>query len=219
MAKVYLISGLGLQTAVFSRLDFGPWKPHSIHWVEPEKGETLETYARRLTFQLSGNHIVLVGLSFGGIVAIELARLVPIEKVILISSISCSAEKPLWMRIYRLFSFGFYQRTIGVWGPLFGVRGKAQQRLFLRMFGHMSDFYVRWAIAQVIHWRRGAPEVPYLHLQGDKDRIFPIRNIRQPIVIPGGDHGMVLGKASALSKILQRELTNLERSMESGKSL
>src|SRR5687767_10440822 len=99
MKHIYCISGLGADERVFSKLKIAGFQTHHIKWMIPEKDERVESYAKRLTMQIQHHNPVLIGHSFGGIMCIEIARLIQTEAVILISSIKSETELPLWMRI------------------------------------------------------------------------------------------------------------------------
>ena len=86
MKELYLISGLGADKRVFDFLDLPGFKIHHIEWVEPGDHETVENYAKRLLNQIRTVKPILIGLSFGGLIAIEIGKLMETEKIILISS-------------------------------------------------------------------------------------------------------------------------------------
>ena len=96
---IYLISGLGADERVFQNLDFGRLKPTFIKWIEPIKNETNEEYALRLSEQFDTNKPIILGVSFGGMIAIEIAKQIDYQQVILISSAKTKAEIPI---IYRI---------------------------------------------------------------------------------------------------------------------
>jgi len=50
---------------------------------------------------------VLIGLSFGGIMCTEIAKQIPVEKIIIISSIKHSGELPFWMKVTASACTGF----------------------------------------------------------------------------------------------------------------
>ena len=99
MKHIYVISGFGADERVFSKLDFGNNDVHFIQWKIPEKNETIASYAERLREEIDFPNPILIGLSFGGMMAIEIAKLIPVEKVILISSIRDRYELPFFMKV------------------------------------------------------------------------------------------------------------------------
>ena len=86
MKKLFLLSGLGADKRVFDFLDLCQYEPHHVIWVAHVPYETITEYAKRLLPQITGHKPVLIGVSFGGMIALEMAKFIEVEKVILISS-------------------------------------------------------------------------------------------------------------------------------------
>ncbi|APH43347.1 Uncharacterized protein A9P81_3911 [Leptospira interrogans serovar Copenhageni/Icterohaemorrhagiae] len=102
MKHLYLISGLGADERVFKNLDFGENDLKYNFWVDPRANEENFSYCKRLSKQISkSEEIILIGVSFGGIVAIELSKIISVKKIIIISSIKNKMEMP---KIYRFIS-------------------------------------------------------------------------------------------------------------------
>jgi len=105
---VYLFSGLGADARIFRKLDFGNLPVRHIAWVKPKNNETLTGYATRLSGQIESSHPILIGVSFGGMLAIEISKTIDCERVILIYSAKNEREIPFLyrmaglMRLHRL---------------------------------------------------------------------------------------------------------------------
>jgi thioesterase domain-containing protein len=80
--SIYIFSGLGANERVFSELDFTGFRTTYIKWLPPAKNQPIEKYASRLLAQITAPNPVLIGLSFGGMVAVEVAKQIKVEKVI-----------------------------------------------------------------------------------------------------------------------------------------
>ena len=215
--EIYLIPGLGFDCRIFRHLDWGAHPVVHLNWIEPEEAESLTHYARRMAAGLEGrkSRKIIVGHSFGGILAREIATLHTVEKVILISSIkSCREQSPAlraakWLRLHRLFSKTIVRRTFPLWAKKHGYESPEEQALFLDMIEKQSDHYLKWALKTLSNWsaREPAENTPTIHLHGDSDRTFPFRQIGQPcIMIPGGNHFMVFNKAGILNEIIRKEI-------------
>ena len=85
MREIYLLSGLGADERVFDFLDLSQYKVNYIRWIIPLKNELITDYASRLCTQIHSARPLLIGVSFGGMIAIEIGKLIPTEKIILIS--------------------------------------------------------------------------------------------------------------------------------------
>ena len=71
---IHFISGLGADERVFQFLDLPGIEKKFIRWIEPGKNESIHSYSLRLIDQIQQNEdLVLVGISFGGMVAQEIA--------------------------------------------------------------------------------------------------------------------------------------------------
>jgi hypothetical protein len=46
----------------------------------------------------------------------------------------------------------------------------------------------------MILWDRVEPDAAVIHIHGDADEVFPIKNIQNCIVVKGGTHIMILSK-------------------------
>ena len=93
---IYLISGLGADERVFSRLEFpAGYETHFLPWIQPlTPTEPIEEYAARMARRILHPNPVLLGLSFGGMMSIEIARHIPVERVVLLSSVKQKQELP-----------------------------------------------------------------------------------------------------------------------------
>lgn len=76
MKKVYILSGLGADERVFKYLDFKDLDITFVQWIKPKPHEKLMDYVERLREQIKQDNPILIGLSFGGIVAAELAKII-----------------------------------------------------------------------------------------------------------------------------------------------
>ena len=99
--NAYFISGLGADKRIFSKLKLSE-KINIIHvdWINPDRNETLEAYSKRLSRIIDTSQpFALVGVSFGGMIAVEIAKILTPVVTIIISSTMISAQLP---GLYRL---------------------------------------------------------------------------------------------------------------------
>ncbi len=215
--NVYFLSGLGADERVFARLKLDPkLKVKHIKWVRPLKKETLQHYAARLSKQIDTSQpFQLVGLSFGGVVASEIADIACPEQVTLISSMSTGV--PLSK---------FYQAMIRflLMSPLSAPLLKSANRVTYSYFGadtpelktllkkilHATDSkFLKWALTRMSGWNRKDRVENLFHIHGTADKLIPIIIVKPDIIIEGGGHLMVYAQADQISKILNdRLMTN-----------
>jgi pimeloyl-ACP methyl ester carboxylesterase len=96
LKDIYFVSGLGADERVFRLLKFEGYQPVHLHWVAPQAGESIADYAQRLSTQIKSDCPIIIGLSFGGMIAVEIGKHISVEKVILISSVKTTSEIPFY---------------------------------------------------------------------------------------------------------------------------
>jgi pimeloyl-ACP methyl ester carboxylesterase len=213
MSKVFLMAGLGADTRVYNNIHLEDDEVITVDWIEPHKADTLKTYAQKLIFQYNitpGS--IIIGNSLGGMIAVEIAKILPIKKVILISSIKTIDEAPWYFSLFRnlpvyklipgkLFtSMGWLIRFV------FGKMNEADNWLFNDMLKNSSPTFVKWAMGATLHWdNKTIPPNTYIII-GDKDHVFDYRRIKDATVVKGGTHIMIFDKAKEINRILKRIL-------------
>jgi len=207
---IYAISGLGLDSELFLKLNLN-FPLHHINWIEPLKNENIQLYAARLCKQIKEReNLVLIGLSFGGIMAHEITKLLSVKKLILISSIKSSIEKPFLFRFFNkipLYKFSEKKGreiTYKIWAPLFGAYTKEEQKYLVLKLRSFSDYYHQWSVQQIADWSSGEPNTEFIHIHGTNDKIFPIKNIEKPIIIPNGNHAAIFKFPVEISNIINQ---------------
>ncbi len=101
--QIFFLSGLGADKTVFQFLDLRPYETVFINWIPPIKNEPLRDYALRLKDSFIPDDAILVGLSFGGMLATEIAKEYPLIKTFLISSSKTKFELPAYYRTGKYF--------------------------------------------------------------------------------------------------------------------
>lgn len=211
--KIYFISGLGADERVFVNLKIeAPFQKH-IKWETPYANETLSEYCKRLLLQIDlHSPVVLIGLSFGGIVAQEIAKIIPVKKLIILSSIKNEKEMGWQLRlvratkIYKLFPASvlkFLNKFTA--GYYFGTETKEEDLLLQKIIKDSDPVFLKWAIDRLMKWQNTIL-LSVFHIHGTHDRIFPARDIKDYLPIRNGGHFMILNKAEELSSIINNYL-------------
>ncbi|MEM1323579.1 MAG: alpha/beta hydrolase [Bacteroidota bacterium] len=214
--KVYLLPGLGLDHNIFQRLKIQAAEHHYLDWIVPEEQESIQSYAQRLAAPLQDDprSAVLIGHSFGGIMAQEIANRLPVRKVIIISSIKSPQENPTRFKmlsllgLHRYFSKELTLRTFPFWATSFGYPDSDSQRLFTASVARQDNRYLQWALQQLSNWQ-GIDNtlIDLAHLHGEEDRTFPIGLIRQPVtIVKGAGHLMLFHRAEEISSLINELL-------------
>ncbi len=216
MQKIFLISGLGADRRLFNKLDLPGYELVFMDWLEPDERDTLTTYAQKLISHygvMPG--AVVMGVSMGGMLTVEISSLVNLSKAIIVSSVINASEFPFyfkWFRrvpVYKIIPHGFYTSMGFLIKPLFGeLKGKSGF-LFADMIRHSSPKFMRWAMHAILHWQPKPLRTKLYHIIGNKDIIFPYKKITTAThIIEGGSHDMVYTRGREISKLLQRILND-----------
>jgi len=220
---IYLIPGVGANDKIFENLDLAGYEVVHLKWPKHKKHEPIESYVKKLLPQIKKDtQPILIGMSFGGVVAVELAKLVNPYKTIIISSIKTYHERPL--KFLFLNSVKFHRLVPGRLAVEFRfwmqwLLGKLTTHDFAmidEMIKEIDIEFNEWAVDQVIRWRNEEIPVNLTHIHGTRDRIFPHFYIKDAIWIKGGTHFMVVNRAKEISKIIRKEL-NSARQFKIGK--
>jgi pimeloyl-ACP methyl ester carboxylesterase len=208
---IYFVSGLGADARVFHLLELEGYQPVHLCWVEPQRGEEISDYAKRFAAQIQSDKPIIVGLSFGGIVAVEIAKQIEVEKVILISSAKNKQEIPLyfrllrWCPLHRIFPY----KTLlwaGYWLLywFFSLETVDERQLLKAILTDTDAHFLKWALHQVVTWNN--EEIPdrLYHVHGRRDRIFPLCCVEADFVIDNAGHFMVLNRAREVSTFLEK---------------
>jgi pimeloyl-ACP methyl ester carboxylesterase len=210
MDKIFLIPGMGADTRIYNNIDLQDNDVTPVDWIIPDATDTLNTYAQKLIKQYHiGINSVVIGNSLGGIIAIEIAKLVPLKKIILISSIKTIDEAPRYFKLFKniplykilpdslLTSGGAFIERI------FGRMKPDDLWLFKDMLKKSSPIFIKWAMGAVLKWDNTIIPPNVFHITGDKDRVFNYKRIKGATIIKGGTHIMVFDKAKQINKLLK----------------
>lgn len=207
--KVYGISGLGADKRVFRYLDL-TYELIPLDWIPAKLNETLNEYASRLAEKIDTTEdFILIDVSFGGLVAVEISKILKPALIILISSAEVKKDV---RRIYRIIGktglvkwvpAAFFKPPVIMAEWLFGARNK---KLLRKIIDDTDLAFAKWAIEQLITWKNNSRFENCIKIHGDKDVLFPLRKNKNTIEIPGGHHFMVVYKAEEISKMINDEI-------------
>ena len=208
---VYFMPGLAASPAIFEKIRLPEdFEIHLLEWAIPKEKETLAEYAKRMAAQVVHDNAVLIGVSFGGVMVQEMAQFLKLRKLIIISSVKTNHEVPLRMKIvkstkaYKLVPTSLLQNIEMLNKFSFGSAIKRRLKLYERYLSVRDKAYLEWAIEQMILWNRTEADPNVIHIQGDADEVFPMKNIPNCISVKGGTHIMILSKYRWLNENLPK---------------
>jgi pimeloyl-ACP methyl ester carboxylesterase len=210
--ELYIFSGLGADERVFQRLDFSGFSTTFIKLIVPMNNETIENYATRLLDQITTTKPTLIGLSFGGLIAVEIAKHIDTEKVILIASAKTNKEIPFYYRfagqlgLHKLFPSGLLKSSNFITNWFFGTSSTFDKQLLKQILIDTDPTFLKWAIDKVACWTNQTYAKNIFHIHGTSDRILPLTFVKCNSTIKNGGHLMTLNKSEELNKIIRQVL-------------
>lgn len=194
--------GLAASSSIFERIELpkDTFEMHLLEWFLPNKNETLQSYAKRMAEKVKHDNAVLIGVSFGGVLVQEMAQFLNLKKLIIVSSVKCNAELPRRLKLakttkaYKLLPTGLMQDVELLTKYAFGDVLKKKLKLYEQYLHRREKDYLDWAIEQMVCWDRAEVDAKVIHIQGDADEVFPVKNIKNFINIKGGTHLMILNR-------------------------
>lgn len=208
---IYVFSGLGADERVFKNLDFGGLPIQFIQWKKPT-GLTIGSYAADLLSQIQHAKPILLGLSFGGMLAVEVSKLIETEKVILIASAKNADEIPSCyqlsgkMKIHQVFPYALAKKPGLISDWFFGNNNPGYRQLMREMVRDIDTGFLKWAVNSILCWENKNYPENLVHIHGTKDRILPFKPIKNVIPIQGGGHLMTLTHSKEVNEILKKQL-------------
>jgi esterase/lipase len=199
---------LGADEKAFSKLQIEGYNLKVIDWIDPIKNETLQSYAGRMLHYIGEPNPILMGLSFGGIMSIEIAKQIPVQKVILISSIKTKYELPFWMkflaktRLHKIYSMKSYKITQPFQNLFLGASTKAEKDMANNYRKNSNTTYIKWAVNEILNWQNEFIPQNIFHVHGTADKMFLFQKINANAIITNGKHLMVMSKAEEVSEAI-----------------
>ena len=213
MKQIYLFSGLGADYRVFEKLDFSNFNITHIDWIISHKEESIENYAYRISNQIKSENSILIGLSFGGIIAIEVSKHIKTEKIILLASAKTKLEIPFYyklagkLQLHKLVPASFLKSSnfLSYW--FFGVENKFEKHLLKNILNDTNSVFLKWALNVIVNWKNIEVGNNIIHIHGTSDRILPFRFVKADFKIKNGCHFMTLNKNIELSNLIESIIT------------
>jgi pimeloyl-ACP methyl ester carboxylesterase len=209
MRSIYIFSGLGTDERVMRDIDLSGFQPIFVQWMPPFSGEGIEDYCKRLSQPIDPDRPVLIGLSFGGMIAVEVGKHIATEKIILIASAKTKHEIPFYYRLAGLFGL---HRLLPTWLMMrstpfsnwaFGVKSPKEKQLLADILTDMDPVFFKWAIREIVRWKNEVLHDNLLHIHGTADRILPYLFVKPDITVEKGGHFMTVNKAMEVTGIVR----------------
>lgn len=216
--RIVMLPGMGVDARLFAPQWAAGLKFESPPMPMPEPGDSMARYARRVRDQIGLDGPCIVGgVSLGGMVACELARITQARCVLLVGSCAHRRAIPRYYWPVEWFSrivpdFLIRRRAVISARLLMHFEGLTleQCQLVRTMATETPVTKLRRYARMILTWE--APRAypcPIHHIHGDKDLVIPLRRVQPEAIVAGGGHLINMTHPLEVNTFLARHLEPL----------
>ncbi len=212
LIHLYMMPGMAADPTIFNRIKL-PEDQFQIHWLEwmiPYEEESLETYAKRMIGKIKHENVVLLGVSFGGVLVQEMSKFMNLRKLIVVSSVKSKHELPKRMKIAKFMKAYKFAPTQLLSNldvlKKYAFNDTIAKRIDLyKTYLAVNDKrYLDWALKQMFCWEQEEPIPGAIYIHGDNDAVFTHSCVGDCLVIQGGTHIMIILKSQWFNENLPK---------------
>lgn len=200
---IYLMPGMAANPSIFDGINLSEkqFAVTKLDWHIPEKGISLEAYAKQMCKRIEAKNPILLGVSFGGLLVQEMAKHIKTRKVIAVSCVKSHTELPKRMlfakytKAHKLLPTGLVNNVELLAKYAFGETVTKRLHLYEQYLSVRDKYYIDWSIDQIVNWKQNQALENLIHIHGEKDAVFPISNIKDCIKVKNGTHTMIIHRA------------------------
>ena len=211
-----LLPGLGADERMFSSLRSELPQLVTPAWIEPLRRESLVDYARRLAKVIDpGRPCFVGGASFGGVVALEIAAVLPNARAcFVIGSIQSAEARPWRVKLLRPVTpfVGMLPRVSPWLVSLLGSWLRSPTRGVMTQLGEADAWFLTWASHAILTWSP-SPETARVHvcqIHGELDRVFPVHMVKPDHVVSGAGHLISITHPESVVAFLRDRMAVIE---------
>ncbi len=211
MSVTYFITGFALDRRVLEILNLPPERFRCIDLIAAEPRETLPHYALRMADALGfqpGDEVC--GLSFGGMVALEIARQCRASRLMLLAS--CTHPRfirPGFRAAGRLApaipdaAIRALFRNVPAFLKLIGMHTSKNAAFLRQVMGDFPPSLLRRLPGMMLDWEGCEPAAPYVALHSEQDWLIrPPLHLSELTLLPGKSHLLTVSHVQTVRDFL-----------------
>ena len=214
---VYCLPGMGTDVRVFTsaNLERSGHEIVYLDWQPREADLSLAEYARTYISQIDTTEpFAILGVSMGGMIAVELCRWVRPAQLILVSSAIKREELPFHARVaavipaQRLLSESMLQWV------------SQREHLLQMIYPNQSDLYqdmwlrtgaegLKWQVEAIAGYDPPPLQVPLYRIHGTRDGVLPLQRMSGVDHTLTGTHKLIVDEADEVCRLVTEVLAEL----------
>jgi len=173
-----MMPGMAANPSIFERIELNSKEYNTIwlSWKIPKKEESLTSYAKRMLEDIpKDTPVVLIGVSFGGVLVQEMSKFIKIKRLIIISSVKTKHELPMRMKVardtgvYKILPTGLLDYINQIEKLPLGNLIRKRLKLYQQYLSVNDKEYLDWSIKEVLCWQQDQPIEDIIHIHGEED--------------------------------------------------
>ena len=222
LPRLVLFPGLGIDERLFDQQKNLPVRLELPRLPTPLRTETVGAYSARVAQMIDPTPpLYLGGVSFGAMIALEMAQALRASGVFFISGCTRPREISPVIRIGAFLATGLPRLLF----PTAALVAPA----FLRLLGrfdrqeraHMAEVFraanfelARWGAREIMRWRAPYdPPCPVHWIHGSADHIVPAQRVRPDLLVPGAGHFLNVTHPREVKEFIELRLRGNERNL------
>jgi len=208
MQHIYCISGLAADHRMFKNLSINGYELLPLPWVAFDKADNMASYAVKMVAGINDEHAIIIGLSFGGMLAVEIAKAHPSWKIFIVSSAKTTAELGYdsdflrWLSGKDIVPTSLLNKPFVTGLYLLGARTDEEKKLMSQIIKDSDAALTKWSINTLLNWNNTTYTANVTHIHGTDDKVIRSANVKPDYWVAGGAHMMIYNRAAEVSKII-----------------
>ncbi len=216
MKKIYCISGLGADHRLFGKLSIPGYELVPMPWLPFDTNDDMVSYASKMATLIDDKAAVIIGLSFGGMLATEIAKTHPDYKAFLVSSAKQTSEIKIhggavskWLIRSMIVPPSLLNIPSFTTLRYLGAITKEEKTLLSMLIRDSDGKFMKWALKAVASWQNEIIPSNVVQIHGTADKTIPSAGVHPDFWIEGGSHIMIYNRAEEVGKIISESLKNI----------
>ncbi len=222
--RVFLITGFALDKRAFALMDLPSETYRTLDLIPILKGESLREYAARMAKEIGlAPGDIIGGVSLGGMLALEMSRLVDVAGLILIASAThprhIRKRFKLWAPIAEWVPRSVIRRIFTLIPRILALQNMLSpegQALLADIMGGFPPNLLQTFPMMILRWPGCDPGVPYRHIHAQGDWLIrPSGDPAAMTILPGRNHLITVSHAKVVRGLVMDAVQGFQNAAKS----
>jgi pimeloyl-ACP methyl ester carboxylesterase len=216
LPRLILFPGLGVDQSLFAPQRTIPARLEFPQLPTPDENETLAEYARCVATTIDPTPPLYVGgVSFGAMLAVEMARILNPRGIFVISGAQNRQQISPVIRLLAAMGSGlpeplfpFARRVTPAFLRILGRFDRYEREFLVDVFTRVNFHLARWGARRIMEWTAPNDITSPIHwIHGQIDHVVPLKNVRPDVIVPGAGHFLNVSHPEAANEFITSRLS------------